>query len=504
MHDLPDNRESVPWILVCDDDKNVVAYLQALLETVPYHVIACQSGAEALAAAEKLPVDLVLLDVVMPRLDGFAVAKRMKEHFGANDFVPIIMISGLTSPDKKIAGLVHADDFITKPFNQDELLARIRVMLRIRQLQRDLLISKSNYQFLYENAPSMYLTVDGRGTVTDCNTLFCTTTGARRDGIVGADVASFFRDEDRKALREFLDEAGSHGEGPPQPTLALLSATGGEGDPVYVMCNAVSTGAGVMVAMQDVTQNIKLEHEQKLARTQLYRSARLASIGTFASGVAHELNNPLTAVLGFSGALLERIRRNEGIDSDELEQYLTIINSETVRCSEIVENLSLFAREGEARIGDFALAECVEGALRLVNSLAAKKQVAITKAVPAEVRVRADIRKLQQAIVHIITNSLDFCNKGSTVVLEAFPDDVYVKLCISDNGPGIAPEMLTKVFDPFFSTKDVGQGTGMGLAMCHVIMEECNGGIDVISEKGKGTTVVLDIPAVPSAERAGS
>jgi len=500
MADSPDNQGTVSRILVCDDDRNVVAYLRELLEPVPYEVIGCQTGAQALAAIEKEPVDLVLLDVIMPQLDGFAVAKRMKELFGTNDFVPIILISGLTSPEKKIAGLALADDFITKPFNQDELLARIRVMLRIRQLQRDLVVSKSNYQFLYENAPSMYLTLAQDRTVTDCNTLFCTKTGAKRDDIIDSDVFSFFKADDRKALSEFLNAASLHTDQPAQPTFALASAAGATEELVYVMCNAVSTGAGIMMAMQDVTQNIKLENDQRLARTQLYRSARLASIGTFASGVAHELNNPLTAVLGFSGALLERIRRSEAIDTDELEQYLTIINSETVRCSEIVENLSLFAREGEARITDFCLAECVDGALRLVNSLAAKRQVTITKAVSPEVRVRADIRKLQQAIVHIITNSLDFCNNGSTVVIEAFPDDLVVKLCVSDNGPGIAPDMLTKVFDPFFSTKDVGQGTGMGLAMCHVIMEECNGGIDVISEKGKGTTVILDIPAVP-AER---
>jgi two-component system, NtrC family, sensor kinase len=377
----PDSR-----VLVVDDDRNMVNFIRDLLQTVPYDVIACGSGAEALAAIEKQPIDLVLLDVVLPAIDGFTIAKRMREKFGANNFVPIIFISGLTSPDKKIAGLAIADDFITKPFNQDELLARIRVMLRIRQLQRDLFV---------------------------------------------------------------------------------------------------------------------LEREQKLARTQLYRSARLASIGTFASGVAHELNNPLTAVLGFSGSLLERLRREEPIDKDELEQYLSIINSETVRCSDIVENLSQFAREGEALIRDFGLAECVDGAVKLVNSLAARKNMAIRKAVPPDLRVRADMRKLQQAIVHVVTNSLDFCKGGGTIDIEARPGSAVVKLLISDNGPGIAPDMLSKVFDPFFTTKEVGQGMGMGLAICYVIMEECNGAIDVTSEKGKGTTVIFEIPSA-ATQGAGS
>jgi two-component system, NtrC family, sensor kinase len=373
-------------VLVVDDDRNMVNFIRDLLHTVPYEVIACGSGADALAAIEKQPVDLVLLDVVMPAIDGFAIAKLMRERFGANNFVPIILISGLTSPEKKIEGLAIADDFITKPFNQDELLARIRVMLRIRQLQRDLFV---------------------------------------------------------------------------------------------------------------------LEREQKLARTQLYRSARLASIGTFASGVAHELNNPLTAVLGFSASLLERLRREESIDKDELEQYLSIINSETVRCSDIVENLSQFAREGEVQIRDFGLAECVEGAVKLVNSLAARKNMAIRKTVPPDLRVRADLRKLQQAIVYVVTNSLDFCKGGGTIDIEAKEGSRVVKLCISDNGPGIAPDMIAKVFDPFFTTKEVGQGMGMGLAMCYVIMEECNGAIDVTSDKGKGTTVIFEIPSA-TIQGAGS
>jgi len=249
------------------------------------------------------------------------------------------------------------------------------------------------------------------------------------------------------------------------------------------------------VAMQDVTQNVKLEQEQKFARSQLYRSARLASIGTFASGVAHELNNPLTAILGFSGAILERIKKEEDLDKEELGQYMSIINAETLRCRDTVENLSRFAREGDVQIRNFTLAECVGGALRLVKAAAAKKQVALVEAIAAGTRVRADLQKLQQAVVYILTNSLDFCGSGNSVSISCENEGRFVRLKIADNGPGIPADVLPKVFDPFFTTKQVGQGMGLGLAMSHVIMEECNGAIDVTSEPGNGTTVTLDIPS---------
>jgi two-component system, NtrC family, sensor kinase len=382
MNDLKtDNPALADHILVVDNDSAEADTIKNLLKAVSNDVVVCQTGTEALDIIHSRPIDLVLYEVTASSQDGFAHAKLIKEKIGTDSFVPIILFSSVAGCEDKIAGLTFADDYIKKPLNEDELLARINVMLRIRRLQ------------------------------------------------------------------------------------------------------------------QDVTQTIKFEKQQKIARAQLYRSARLASIGTFASGVAHELNNPLTAILGFSGSLLERMKHEEVIDKDELEQYLSIINGETVRCSEIVENLSQFAREGEVQILDFGLADCLDGAVKLVKSLAAKKNVTIVKSVSSDIHVRADSRKLQQAIVYVVTNALDFCKSGCTVLIEAFSADPFVKLCISDDGPGIAPDMLPKVFDPFFTTKEVGQGMGMGLAMCHVIMEECNGGIDVVSEKSKGTTVILEIPA---------
>jgi two-component system, NtrC family, sensor kinase len=368
-------------ILVVDDDKNAASFTAEFLRNAAYGVSVCHSGPEALEFIKTAPVDLVLLDVKMPGMDGFATAVALKKDFGKTNFVPIIFLTALSGHEDKITGLQHADDFITKPFHADELIARIRVMLRIRELQRELLVSKSRY-----------------------------------------------------------------------------------------------------------------EEEQRIARTQLYRSARLASIGTFASGVAHELNNPLTAILGFSGALVERIKKQEAIDKDELEQYLGIINAETLRCRDTVENLSRFAREGDAQIREFMLGDCVSDACKLVRARAIKKHIQITAEIPSAMRVKADMQKLQQAVVYVITNSLDFCGEGSKVSVSADFARGFVRLYIKDNGPGIPPAVLPKVFDPFFTTKEVGQGMGLGLAMSHVIMEECNGSIDVSSEAGKGTTVVLEVP----------
>ena len=486
-------------ILVVDDDKNAASYTAEFLRNAAYGVSICHSGPESLDFIKTTPVDLVLLDVKMPGMDGFDTAREMKKYFGKSNFVPIIFLTALSGQQEKITGLRHADDFITKPFHADELLARIRVMLRIRELQRELLVSKSNYEFLYENAPHMYVSINEKREVSDCNAMFCRKTGRSKDQVLGTSLFTYFASEDHRIIRSFLDSLAVNKIPPQLPEFTFVSGVP-VAETLFVSLSAVcleSRGgrSSFMVAIQDITQNVRLEQEQKIARTQLYRSARLASIGTFASGVAHELNNPLTAILGFSSALVERIKKKEPIDKTELEQYLGIINAETLRCRDTVENLSRFAREGEAQIREFMLGECVNGACKLVRARALKKHIQITAEIPAAMRVKADMQKLQQAVVYVITNSLDFCGEGSKVSVSADSAQGFVRLYIKDNGPGIPPAILPKVFDPFFTTKEVGQGMGLGLAMSHVIMEECNGAIDVSSEAGKGTTVVLEVPS---------
>ncbi len=508
MNDLEKNGPlDSSEILVVGGDESSADHIPELLRARGYAVTVCPDRKEAVQFIRNHGVDLVLLNLTMPGKDGVETAVELKGAFGKSNFVPIIFVSAPGEVRKEAAGLGHADDFIFRPFHPDELLGRIKVMLRMRQIHRELVLSKSSYEFLYENSPYMYVIIDANRTVSDCNALFCSVVGVGKAEVTGANFLSFFPPEDHRMIAAFFDSLAKDNVHPPHPTVAF-SKKKEQRDAVYVSLSAVSTDRGLagslMVTMQDVTNNVRLEREQRVARAQLYRSARLASIGTFASGVAHELNNPLTAILGFSGAIMERIRKQESMDKEELAQYLSIINAETLRCSDTVENLSRFAREGDVQIRDFFLAECIEGALRLVKPAAAKKRVTIGESIPRGTRVRADLQKLQQAVVYVLTNALDFCSSGSSVSISAESDGRFVRMSISDNGPGIPQDMLSKVFDPFFTTKEVGQGTGLGLAMSHVIMEECNGSMDITSEVGKGTTVSLDIPAGRSLPDGGA
>ncbi|MBN1306486.1 MAG: response regulator [Chitinispirillaceae bacterium] len=501
MTTLPDKNRGAPaTVLIVDDDADMLSLIKALMDEAGFTALGARSGREALELVQHKKPDLVLLDVLMPDLSGIEVAERIKKEAG-KDFLPIIMISALCSDEDKVKGLNFADDYLTKPFSAEELRARVNSLLRIRNLHKELTLSKTRYESLYENFPHLYLSIDSNRIITECNRFFRDAFDVKREEIVGKSFYTLFREQDRplveNCLNSFnLSDLPSIG----QRTFSILREA--PAPPLQLSLKAVYTGAvdddlNTVIAMEDVTEQVRLQEEQRIARQQLYRSARLASIGTLASGVAHEINNPLTAILGSSSALLARINNNELIERNDLEEYLGIINMEALRCRDIVETLSKFARESDVAKTAVNLRQCVEDAVKLTYMRTKRASLNVVNSVDSAITIRGNANRLEQVFVNIIANCIDFCPGGSTVFIDNVPANEPGRNCrarIRDNGPGIGTDILPKVFDPFFTTKEVGKGTGMGLAICYKIMEECNGHIDISSERGEGTTVFLEIP----------
>jgi PAS domain S-box len=197
-------------------------------------------------------------------------------------------------------------------------------LARISALEHELLLSKRQYQFLYDNAPYMYVSIDDARNITDCNAFFCRTNGLTKQQIVGTNIVSLFKREDRSVFEAFLGTLQAQSKAFDSPVLTMAPLDGSS-KPIHVALSAAPESnplqkRDLVLIMQDISRSVKLEQEQRNARMQMYLSARLASIGTLASGVAHELNNPLTAILGFSNALLGRMKENTGINKEELSQ----------------------------------------------------------------------------------------------------------------------------------------------------------------------------------------
>jgi signal transduction histidine kinase len=219
---------------------------------------------------------------------------------------------------------------------------------------------------------------------------------------------------------------------------------------------------------------------------------RLASLGELATGTAHELNNPLTSVIGFSQLLLEKEV------PDDIREDLKLINNEAQRAASVTKNLLTFARKHAPVKQSTQINNIIEDVLKLrayeheVNSIEVKKQLD-----PDLPEIMVDYFQMQQVFMNIIINAEYFMtaahNKG-TLTITTKKQNNTVRISIADDGPGIPPENLRRIFDPFFTTKEAGKGTGLGLSICHGIVTEHGGQIYARSQLGKGATIFVELP----------
>ena len=244
---------------------------------------------------------------------------------------------------------------------------------------------------------------------------------------------------------------------------------------------------GTVLVARDVTQQKRMEE-------QLTLTDRLASIGELSSGIAHELNNPLTSVIGFSQLLMESDA------PDNIKEDLGIVHSEAQRAAAIVKNLLTFARK-HAPVKELTnVNSVIEDVLRLrayeqkVNNIEVENR--LTPNLP---EIMIDHFQMQQVFLNIMVNAefamMEAHHKGKLVVSTEKLGGI-VSISFTDDGPGISKENLKHIFDPFFTTKEVGKGTGLGLSICHGIVTEHGGKIYARSEKGQGATFVVELPLI--------
>jgi two-component system NtrC family sensor kinase len=232
--------------------------------------------------------------------------------------------------------------------------------------------------------------------------------------------------------------------------------------------------------------------ERKRMEEQLMLTDRLASIGELASGIAHELNNPLTSVIGFSQLLLE-----EDI-SPNLKEDIGTIYSEAQRASAIVKNLLTFARKHAPMRQLSQINNILEDVLKLRSYEHKVNNIELEKRFAADLpEIMVDYFQMQQVFLNIVVNAesamLEAHGRGKMVITTT-RNNHTVKVSIADNGPGIAKENLRRVFDPFFTTKDVGKGTGLGLSICHGIVTGHGGRIYAEGAVNEGATFVVELP----------
>lgn len=382
-------------------------------------------------------------------------------------------------------------------------LVVVALLLRlVNHKQRALVESEERYRALFEHAN------DGIGVVTaadhrltEANNRFCEILGFGAQKVVGRDVREVIRpgpdQNGHGALADLLDGSIS-GEG----EFVVEDATGAA-LPVSVSFNTLSTDTErlIILIIRDLSARRRFEAEREQMQQQLYQTAKLASLGELAAGVAHEINNPLNGVINFAQLL-----KDEGAGRVDFErQMIDGIIDEGERIAAIVRGLLTFARNDDGRRALVSLPEAVSTSLALFGRQFDKDGIKVETDLPEDLpRVYADASRLRQVVVNMVSNAYHSLKEKRAegerllhIAARRVERDGRDFVCVEfyDNGVGIRREALDRVFDPFFTTRRDTGGTGLGLSISFGIVREHGGIIRAESESGEFARFVLELPA---------
>lgn len=496
-------------ILVVDDEHGVREMFKALLGVSGYKVYTQPSGAEAIAFLSKVAqqldgespvsIDLVILDVLMPGMSGHELCQWIKTQ-PLLKYVPVLMVTALGSLQDRIEGVdIGADDYIAKPFRTEELLVRVRALLRIGHVQRELLernlelrTLRSFNQNVLEHMGNGLLTVDAEQKITFLNPPAARLLNCPAEEWVGRSLSQLPSSYSplialiERCLAEvkplFYREVG-------------IAYDQGREVPLRVNTTLLYDGEGSMngavCILEDLSELRAMEEEQR-------RLDRLAALGQMAATVAHEIRNPLlTLSLGIQ--FLERKLGGNGTYDDTLDR----LNHQVDRLTQIMNEFLAFSRPRQV---EFEAVDAIAFLDRIIDGTEAhftSRDMTVVRQYDASpIQTYLDPEHMERAFTNLILNAADAMEAGGTLAVRAramsgqetspSAGQDLVVFEFQDTGAGIEPDALGHIFEPFYTTKP--KGTGLGLAITQRVVQEHGGKIGVRSEVGRGTTFTISLP----------
>jgi two-component system, NtrC family, sensor kinase len=359
----------------------------------------------------------------------------------------------------------------------------------------ELSLLKEFNESIVESVNVGLLAVDENGRITRCNSTFEEMLGKNREESVGKRIEDIFSENFAETLQNLLGTSSWLISDLRHAYKLRTENSNGEQLILNVAIAPLRSSSkerkGAIIVLEDVTSRVKLEET-------LQQNEKLSSIGLLAAGVAHEVNTPLTGVSSYTQMLLGMIP-----ETDPKHQLLLKVQKQTERASNIAGNLLNFSRVGNTtEFTEIDVNKILDDTLQLLEPQLRKSNVEIIKNY-AEIPPKAfgNAGKLQQVFTNLILNARDAMFDGGKINLTTQTTEKEVVIEIKDNGQGIETDNLSKIYDPFFTTKGVGSGTGLGLAVTFGIVQEHAGTINVESEIGTGTTFRLEFPIAHKIKR---
>lgn len=528
--------QQLPLVLVADDEIHTTVMLQRLFEREGFRVETVNNGTAALDAARRLMPNLILMDVQMPGMDGFEVLRNLRDDVLTASIPTILITAKAREPADVDRGLqLGADDYLRKPFNPWELLARARSKMRARQLEDTLQQRTKELEALLRVGEALNQTLKTRDLLDLMLHLML--------DLLSGDIAAIYQ------VKDGVELAVERQTGNLVP-LKLSKFTYPRGfllDEVYIWPGAPSLVTdytnGMSVLLQHGEHNLGAiliagnepytEDHQRLfkgisrqaalalrnadlyefqinyatdlevmveARTSelrstqqmLIRSEKLASIGHLAASIAHEINNPLQPIRINLEHMLEDIENDYPIDVEAVKSTQESVE----RIRRIVAQLLEFAgkRNKDSGLQELDISKTIEGIISLNRKYFEQEGIVIESELPSVPLIFGSKDQLEQVFMNLALNAKAAMKHGDKLRITARLEDQHIRVEFVDTGVGIPSEFLDKIFDPFFSTKE--NGTGLGLSVSYGIVQSHHGSIEVQSQIGVGTIFTIRLPTI--------
>jgi PAS domain S-box-containing protein len=383
------------------------------------------------------------------------------------------------------------------------IIESIRDVTRVKMLETELSGMKELISRVVHSSASAIVAADRKGEIQLMNRAAKELFGLLdKDPWLIRNAEQLYPPGRAKEIMSMLRDESMGGKGKLSGVHTTIVSADGEEIPVELSAAIIydddDNESATMAIYNDLRKKLQIEKQLKEAQSQLAQSEKMASLGQLAAGVAHEINNPLTGILMYASMVMEHLDKN-----DPRRQDIEYVIEDANRCKEIVKSLLVYSRSTDSHRQIIHINKLVEQSFRLTRDQKIFRNISIEKQFSDEMMlINVDTNKLNQVIINLIINAADAMGGKGTLTVRTYRDKSIKKvyLEIADTGPGIAEENLTKIFDPFFSTKPRGKSTGLGLSIAYGIVEEHGGSISVKQTGPKGTTFLLELPQYVPAE----
>lgn len=436
--------------------------------------------------------DVVLLDLILPDSEGVETCRKLCESY---PLLPVVVLTGVSDEDdQSVEALQHGtQDYLSKREMNGPLIARsLRYAVERKRSAVDLQRSERRYRALVSATTSLVWSTDGHGNFVSPQPTWEILTGQTEEHYAGRGWLDAAQPASRSRVEAAWASAISTGE-PLDFEAPVFSAATNSYRLARVRGVPLRTDAGEITEWVGQLTDVEDLHRAEL---ELRRDERLRSLGTFAAGIAHELNNPLAALWSSSEAALTRATHvtRDGL----IVECLDNVVRSAERCAAIVDNVLRFSRSGAGDQPNGSIEQAALNAVMLTRQFTRERGATVEVTVePGLPQIPMNPIEIEQVFVNLIRNGIESRNEGAEIriSIEKTPD--AVRCSVADNGRGMAEDVRLRAFDPFFTSRLDQSGTGLGLSIVHSIIQSHSGSIEIESTEGEGTTIQITLPGSP-------